>query len=177
MKYLITFFCILFSQLALANNYWYCPHSAGYVYLGDSPDKVEAACGKPDKSQVVSSQASSQTITQWVYSRRSVALRHNAQLPQQPLVIDFEGKVVKQIRVLQQAANNTSFCNANHAIAVGDSMKMVQATCGAPDYKQNINAKAPRKTSQTLVYTYNQAYGSPAVLTFKGFKLVDINSQ
>lgn len=163
----------LFAQTTTSS--YSCPNTYITVQLGDSVDKVRAACGDPTTaSKRVEPVSSTINTLQWIYTSGQSLNGRVSQLP--VLVISFRNQQVTKIENLATAGLSVPACSYNGSINLGDSQDSVLLACGRPSLvstKQETDPNPQTKEVTEWVYNYGP-YKPQIIFDFEGGALKQI---
>ena len=176
---------LLMPLVSIGSNYFFCSKANTYVYLGDTIEKVDQACGPPSSSDIKNSTQTvkSQQIEQWIYNfqpnsgfRAPLGEMSDVVFKKNALVINFDGEYISQIFVEGKQVYSTHFCRPDLALYTGDTRQTVIQFCSSPSVTRNIVQDQSSHSARQIVYTYKvDNYTPPTQLTFENGKLISID--
>jgi hypothetical protein len=166
MKSILFIFTVSLLVFSSAWADMFCPNNFNSVNLGDSPDAVLTACGKPDSK--TSNNRKAAQPQEWGY--------YIATDPNKPgtmkltIAFDADGKAIN-ISVNGSGMPQTQLC-ANGQIELGDAQDAIQAACGKPTFvNQTLEAqKAEVPETEIVEFTYSSS-SPPVTFVFENGKL------
>lgn len=169
---------------AFAANSFYCTQTSNYIYLGNTPDQVFAACGQPTSTQQDTvTPTTSVAVIQWIYTTQTSIelLNHNTAIkisgyasPSSTMIVSIANHQVLSISINGSDVTSSNFCNPTQAINVGDSDMQVLKLCSSPGQIQKTMQNIPQASVNRLTWIYQQP-NQTGTLIFENSKLISIN--
>ncbi len=150
---------VLLSQPAFA---LFCPNGFNQINYGDTPEQVQAECGKPDG--IAEEKSDENVPQQWQYYPKPDPQAGSTV----NLTVVFEKGKVANLAVNGTNLQTTPICG-QRSVTVGDSFAKVKAACGTSAFITKGNV--PPGTGETITTKYKYNGQPPVVLIFQDGKL------
>jgi len=151
----------------------FCPTNFNSIDVGDTIDRAQQACGKPDGQRTYN--AEENTPQEWSYFLSQAVPASIGMTSQGTLKtsVAFDEKGVVNISVNGIGVSTTAICGST--VQLGDSKEKVKAACGDPSFinKSNVSPSStpPKPPSKITEFFYSTT--PPTILVFVDGKFTE----
>ncbi len=173
---------LLLTDIAIADDSFYCSKNHAYINVGMTQDQVLASCGNPTSVQDSGNAVVQQIpMTQLVYTdiNKGAVFFYPGidrvyslfSLPSgstgNTIEVDLINSQVSAIKVNGVSTNALSMCK-DGKVQIGDKINSIYNACGAPDNinQTYVNRRVPRKQHPQVWIYESQNYQPGFTLTF-----------